>query len=202
MGQAPAGNSSDWIRGLAPTRQAVDHPQTPGEVEIRTARDLPLRKPRATGAVMVTVWWIAKVAFGLLLVGHLVAVAANLYALPTYPLVPVIAARILVVVGALLSLWHYLLLRSAAGDLSQPSRLVHDRGLFKVIRHPMYLGDTLLYTGLAMLAADGVGFVLASLGIAGIVGQAVVEDRAMRMRFGDEFDAWKRRTGLLVPRIS
>lgn len=150
---------------------------------------------------MITIWWIAKVAFGLLLVGHLVAVAANLYSLPTYPLVPVIVAQILVVTGALLTLWHYFLLKSSAGDLSRPSRLVNDRGLFTVVRHPMYLGDILLYAGLAMLAADGVAFVLASLGIAGIVGQAVMEDRAMRTRFGDEFDAWKRRTGLLVPRL-
>ena len=150
---------------------------------------------------MITGWWIAKVACGLALVGHLVAMAADLYSLPTFPMFPVLVAQLVVLAGAATTLWHFRLLKSTAGNLARPERLVSDRGLFKVIRHPMYLGDIVLYAGLAMLASDAVGAVLAAIGIVAIVGQARVEDRAMHARFGDEFDAWKQRTGLLVPRI-
>lgn len=150
---------------------------------------------------MITSWWIAKLICGLLLIGHFVAVATGLYALHSHTIIPALAAQVFVVVGATITLWHYVILKMTAGNLARPSRLVTDRGLFRVIRHPMYAGDLFLYAGLAMLTADPVSLAIAVVGIVAIIGQCRFEDRAMAEAFGNEFGAWKRHTWLLVPRI-
>jgi protein-S-isoprenylcysteine O-methyltransferase Ste14 len=65
----------------------------------------------------------------------------------------------------------------------------------------MYLGDLILYAGLAMFTCDPFSLALLVVGNIAIVGQCGFEDRMLRETFGDKFDAWKRQTRLLIPRL-
>ena len=148
---------------------------------------------------MISGWWIMKVVCGLLLAGHAIAAFADLYSLHLRLLVPLPVAQAVVVLGAAITIWHFVILKTALPDISRPKTLIVDRGLFAAVRHPMYLGDLILYAGLAMLTGDPVAWILASIGAVAIVGQCRVEDRAMGERFGNEHGVWQRRTHMLVP---
>jgi protein-S-isoprenylcysteine O-methyltransferase Ste14 len=150
---------------------------------------------------MISGWWITKVACGLLLVGHFIAVATGLYSPHSLAVIPVRIAQTFVIVGAVLTIAHYILLKSVIGILSPPAHLVTSRGLFRLVRHPMYLGDLILYAGLAMFTCDPFSLALLVVGNIAIVGQCGFEDRMLRETFGDKFDAWKRQTRLLIPRL-
>ena len=144
-------------------------------------------------------WWIMKVACGLLLALYLATSVLALVATHRQPLVPVLTAQILAVLGASISLWHYWLLKAASRRLDRPERLVVEGGLFTSIRHPMYLGDLMLFSGLALLTADGVGYALAAAAALATVRQARTEDQILRDRFPAQHAGWRRRTALLIP---
>jgi protein-S-isoprenylcysteine O-methyltransferase Ste14 len=104
-----------------------------------------------------------------------------------------------VVTGGLVTILHYGLLRRSNRRLARPGRLVTRGGLFARVRHPMYLGDGVVYAGLALLAPGPVTLVVFVAGIAGILGQARVEDGWLSRRFGRQHARWRERTGLLLP---
>lgn len=140
-----------------------------------------------------------KVGAGVLLILH-----ALLHALGAGPwssrvAVPAIVAQILVLLGAGLHLGHYWILKTRLEDVSAPETLVTSGGLFPRVRHPMYLGDAILYLGLVGLAADAVAAGLYVTAVVGIVGQCRVEDRHLAREFGPAFERWARRTHALMP---
>lgn len=141
----------------------------------------------------VSRFWVAKVTLSLCLIAWAVWGVA---ALPGRPL---LAGQMLVVAGATVSLLHYVILKRRAGPLGAPVMLVTDAGLFRWIRHPMYLGDLLLGCGCVLLGHHPAGWLLWVLFAAAVVGAARAEDKMMHQRFGRHFIAWRLRTGLLVP---
>ncbi|MDJ0521402.1 MAG: isoprenylcysteine carboxylmethyltransferase family protein [Planctomycetota bacterium] len=148
---------------------------------------------------MPSPWWLLKVSAGLALVAWGLLVALGLGPIvPRLPFPPPLA-QMLVLVGAGLHLVHYAILKRRAGDLSRPHALVTDVGLFRRIRHPMYLGDLVAYVGLAALSADPIAAGLLVLGAIGLERQAHHEDREMARQFGTPYEDWRVRTRLLIP---
>ena len=67
-------------------------------------------------------------------------------------------------------------------------------GVFRVTRNPMYLGLALVLAGLALRLGDGGSALLVAGFVAYITRfQIAPEERALRARFGAEFDAYAQR---------
>ncbi len=84
--------------------------------------------------------------------------------------------------------------------LKQDHKLIQN-GPYRFVRHPLYSGLILAVFGTA--CAFGVWHRLLGAGLlfACFLRRAFKEDRLMQSRFGAEFDAWRRRTGQIVPGI-
>ena len=74
------------------------------------------------------------------------------------------------------------------------------KGPYKVLRHPSYTGD--------LVTVSGIGLAMGNwLSLAGIFGcvfaayvlRILVEEAALRARFGDEFKAYRKRTWAFIP---
>ncbi len=136
--------------------------------------------------------WTTKVVAGFLLVGHFALMAfvdgvLTVWWQAWYPLF-----LVLVIAGGAVTIGHYVAFARRGG-------LITDAGLFRWIRHPMYLGDVLLYVGFALYPATPVSLVVLAVAVAALARQAVREDRAMEERYGGEHTDWRRRTWLVLP---
>lgn len=103
----------------------------------------------------------------------------------------------LIVVGLGLAAWHKRLFRRVGTNVNtfdDPDLLVED-GLFQYIRNPMYLGFAVALAALAFLsgAASSWFFVIAFVLL---VDRWYIpfEERAMRARFGAQYEAYSART--------
>jgi protein-S-isoprenylcysteine O-methyltransferase Ste14 len=78
------------------------------------------------------------------------------------------------------------------------ARIVVDRGLYAIIRHPQYLGYIFLACGFALLSQHWVAVLLAVVGATLFYLQAVREERYCRAQFGEPYEQYCRR----VPRFN
>ena len=138
--------------------------------------------------------WSLKVVVGLALIAYAIegAFHGRLAA-------DIRGGQALVLIGATLSLVHYGLLKLENPRLAEPVVLVTDGGLFRWVRHPMYLGDALVLGGLALLRPTPLALGLLTVGVVALVVTAHREDDALRERFGPAFLDWRARTSALVP---
>jgi protein-S-isoprenylcysteine O-methyltransferase Ste14 len=106
-------------------------------------------------------------------------------------------------VGASIALLGELLRTWAAGHLEK-SKEVTSSGPYRYMRHPLYLGSSLIGIGLA-LAANNLGvFVLVILYLAATLTAAMRSEEAhLREKFGGAYDAYaERRSEPMVRRFS
>lgn len=145
-------------------------------------------------------WWRIKVVVGSLLIALLVEnYTLGSFAVMWQPWVW--AGQLLTIVGGSCAIWHYRLLRRAAGCIDEPQLLVTGGGLYSRIRHPMYLGDCVMYLGLFMLAPGLPGLLLLCAGWFALSRQADAEDRAMKNAFPSAYEAWVGASGKLLPKL-
>ena len=78
------------------------------------------------------------------------------------------------------------------------TKVVADRGLYALVRHPQYLGYMLLYAGFALLSQHWVTLLIAAVGIAILYMQALAEERLCQDKFGSAYDNYRVR----VPRFN
>lgn len=147
----------------------------------------------------VSRWWLAKVLFSLALI--LYGAASAILRPGAVAFSGIIAAALLMILGALIHLWHYGLLKRTAGELGRPARLVTTRGFFPYIRHPMYLGDAIMSAGAWLLSADAPATIILILFLLTLPPLVHDEDRMMARAFPDEYPDWAARTRRLLPRI-
>lgn len=148
---------------------------------------------------MVTSCWTIKNICGFALVAYAVAAVALRLEITPILAVPLRAAQALALAGGAITVWHYLLLREHARRVNDPVALVSSGGLYGLVRHPMYLGDLLLFTGLALFTADLTAMVFLAAGAGCLLRQGIVEDRLMAQRFGEAHRAWSEKTRLMIP---
>ena len=79
-------------------------------------------------------------------------------------------------------------------------RLVTD-GLYRRIRHPLYLGEITRNLGFTLILTSGYGFALVLLGSVFLLFRIPREERMMLEEFGDEYREYMRRTWRLIPHV-
>jgi protein-S-isoprenylcysteine O-methyltransferase Ste14 len=83
----------------------------------------------------------------------------------------------------------------------QPGHTLVTGGIYGVIRHPSYLGLLVGSLGWALAFRSALGVLLTALLIPPLLARIAAEERLLRTQFGDEYDAYRRRTSRLVPGI-
>jgi protein-S-isoprenylcysteine O-methyltransferase Ste14 len=105
--------------------------------------------------------------------------------------------------GGALRIWPIFVLgRRFSGLVAiQPGHELVTGGIYRVIRHPSYLGMFILMLGWALAFRSGLGVILAALIIPPLLARIRSEENLLRLQFGDEYDAYRRRTSRLIPGI-
>lgn len=74
-------------------------------------------------------------------------------------------------------------------------------GPYRRVRHPMYTSVLLWVTSLAIVSANWLFVILAAAGIGVILSRVPKEEQMMLRAFGQEYDAYMKRTGRYFPRV-
>jgi protein-S-isoprenylcysteine O-methyltransferase Ste14 len=83
----------------------------------------------------------------------------------------------------------------------QPGHTLVTTGIYRVIRHPSYLGLLVNSLGWALVFRSGVGVLLTALTILPLLARIRAEEALLRTQFGGEYDAYCSRTSRLIPRL-
>jgi protein-S-isoprenylcysteine O-methyltransferase Ste14 len=74
------------------------------------------------------------------------------------------------------------------------------KGVFSVVRHPIYLGEILVYLGLLMLSLSLVAAVVWAVAIVFLHAISRYEERLLLARFGEAYEAYMREVPMWIPR--
>jgi protein-S-isoprenylcysteine O-methyltransferase Ste14 len=83
----------------------------------------------------------------------------------------------------------------------QPGHELVTDGVYRIIRHPSYLGMLILMFGWALAFRSGAGVILAALIIPPILARIRSEEALLCAQFGKQYEAYCRRTSRLIPGI-
>ena len=153
--------------------------------------------PAATLAILVAY----GVVFWLLLPVGLWAAAVRIDQAWEFVLAPT-------ALGALPALWGASLMLDGMWALRRrgrgwpvtalPPPLLVTGGLYRVVRHPIYLGFNLVIFGVGlMVGSAGLALVIAPLLLPAWIAYALLEERGLRARFGSDYARYTRQVGLL-----
>jgi protein-S-isoprenylcysteine O-methyltransferase Ste14 len=81
----------------------------------------------------------------------------------------------------------------------QPGHRLVTSGIYRVIRHPSYLGLLVNALGWGLAFRAGVGVFIAVLMLIVVLARIEAEERLLRETFGAEYDAYRARTWRLIP---
>jgi protein-S-isoprenylcysteine O-methyltransferase Ste14 len=105
--------------------------------------------------------------------------------------------------GGALRIWPIFVLgRRFSGLVAiQPGHELVTDGIYRVIRHPSYLGMIILALGWALAFRSGLGVILVALMVPPLLARIRSEETLLRSKFGSEYDAYRQRTSRLIPGI-
>jgi len=103
--------------------------------------------------------------------------------------------------GGALRLWPVVVLGNRFSGLVaiQPGHRLVTSGLYRVIRHPSYLGLLVNSLGWGLAFRSAVGVLLTALTLIPLIARIRAEERLLRTQFGAEYDEFCARTSRLVP---
>jgi protein-S-isoprenylcysteine O-methyltransferase Ste14 len=147
---------------------------------------------RRSGLVMVA-GLIAAVylAFGLSMAG--------IALLPDWLFYPGIA---LIILGVILRQWSIALLGGFFSEQVsvQEGQTIIRKGPYRYVRHPSYTGAIMIFTGIGLaILSGGALFVLVLMSCIVYGYRIHVEEKALLSKFGDEYEAYRKETKMLVP---
>lgn len=110
---------------------------------------------------------------------------------------------ILFAAGGALRLWPVFVLGNRFSGLVaiQPRHTLVTSGIYRVIRHPSYLGLLVSSLGWGLAFRSGIGVLLAALLIPPLIARIQAEERLLHSEFGAAYDAYRRRTSRLIPGV-
>jgi protein-S-isoprenylcysteine O-methyltransferase Ste14 len=106
-------------------------------------------------------------------------------------------------IGGILRLWPVFVLgRRFSGLVAiQPGHKLVTSGIYRLIRHPSYLGLLLGALGWALAFRSGVGVILAALNLIPLVARMNAEEALLTSEFGAEYGNYRAHTSRLIPGI-
>jgi protein-S-isoprenylcysteine O-methyltransferase Ste14 len=122
--------------------------------------------------------------------------------LPATPLVEAIGIT-LTVAGLVFAIWARRYLGrnwSAAVTVKEEHQLIRT-GPYRWVRHPIYSGMILSLVGAALVDGEFRGILAILLVLLGFYIKSRMEDGFMQNTFGEEYEAYRKSTGALIPRI-
>jgi protein-S-isoprenylcysteine O-methyltransferase Ste14 len=110
---------------------------------------------------------------------------------------------VLFAAGGALRIWPVFVLGHRFSGLVaiQPGHTLVTTGLYRVIRHPSYLGLLVNSLGWALAFRSGVGVLLTALLIPPLVARIRAEERLLRSQFGGEYEVYCSRASRLIPGV-
>jgi protein-S-isoprenylcysteine O-methyltransferase Ste14 len=91
-------------------------------------------------------------------------------------------------------------LRIVFGEVRETPSVIR-KGVFGVVRHPIYLSEVLLYLGLFMLNMSLAAGVILLGSTAFLYYLSRYEERLLLKRFGDDYRSYTRDVGMWLPRL-
>ena len=106
-------------------------------------------------------------------------------------------------IGGIVRLWPVFVLgRRFSGLVAiQPGHKLVTTGIYRLIRHPSYLGLLLGALGWALAFRSGVGVILAALNLIPLVARMNAEETLLTSEFGTDYENYRARTSRLIPGI-
>lgn len=92
------------------------------------------------------------------------------------------------------------LLSTAKLQIIEDHRLVTE-GLYRHIRHPIYLGETLRNLGFVMIPSSLYGMLLITVATIFLLFRIEIEEKMLIDKFGEEYREYQRNTNKLIPYI-
>lgn len=145
-------------------------------------------------------WWWLKISLGCALIVGVVAQFGFSVELAKFDF-PVLLAQAIVTVGVALYVWNFLVVKRANPAMATTENLITSKGLYGLVRHPMYLGDLIYYLGLALLWPSALSLLLYGLAAVALVLQSREEDRWCAAKFASAHGHWRKISKLLIPGI-
>ena len=147
-----------------------------------------------------------EVGFPILVAGLPVLISLMPYSLPhwlpftsTQHLTFYLIIMGLIVIGGMINLIGLITLRRSFTIMSE-ARILITHGVFRFVRHPLYIGHIIIFFGSMLLRLNFATVVLYLLFLAGQVFRAHIEERKLELAFG-EYASYRDRTGMFMPRI-
>jgi protein-S-isoprenylcysteine O-methyltransferase Ste14 len=116
----------------------------------------------------------------------------------------------LLIIGGYLRMKARLQLRKKAGfenlvstsrlQIVEGQQLVKD-GLYKHLRHPLYLGEILRNFGVVSIFSSGYGILFVAIGTIFLLYRINTEEEMLVEAFGSDYEDYKRKTKRLIPYI-
>lgn len=92
---------------------------------------------------------------------------------------------------------------SGRSTRAMKAALLNTIGIYSLVRHPLYLANALIATGLAIYTGHGWLVLIGALAVALYYERiALAEEAFLEERFGDEFRAWAARVPAVWPRLT
>ena len=110
---------------------------------------------------------------------------------------------VLLAAGSTLRLWPVFVLGHRFSGLVaiQPGHQLVTTGIYRVIRHPSYLGLLITMLGWALAFRSVIGVQLTFLMLVPLLGRIRAEEAFLRSHFGEEYNSYCRRTSRLIPGV-
>ena len=110
---------------------------------------------------------------------------------------------VLFAVGGVVRMWPVFVLgRRFSGLVAiQPGHQLVTTGIYRIIRHPSYLGLMVASLGWVLAFRSGAGVVITALLLVPLVARIRAEEALLLSQFDGEYEAYRARTSRLIPGI-
>lgn len=108
---------------------------------------------------------------------------------------------VLFAAGGVLRIWPVFVLGHRFSGLVaiQPGHALVTTGVYRMIRHPSYLGLLVNMLGWALAFRSGVGILLTALALVPLFARIASEEALLRVQFGTDYQTYRAHTWRLVP---